>query len=729
MTKKGNPWAIATLEDLEGAIEVHVLPRAYQLVAHPARRGRGASSSAAGSTSARRCRGSSRWRSRCPTSRVGERGPVVITLPAARCMPPVVDRLKERARHPPGRRPRCTCSCRPAGRTTVLRLDDRLRVDREPGAVRRPQGAAGPRLGRLTTLVRPTSPAASDAPIGGEEGRTVGVRARGEASTRCSDDERFGGPTPEGSTPPQALPGAEVLSSSDGLSWPRRASSRTAARPLPEPRSRKRGIAMAAAAVLVLGVGAGAFAVGCRAVRRRGAARVRRPGRRGLLRRGRPRPVRRPEGRRLPLPRKFPQLKDTFTADGGFGPGFAKLFDGSSRRLRQGHRALARQALRGGPRARRHEGPAALRAGRPGDRREGRHREPAGPDQQGRALGRQRRRPRRLRDHRRVVRRGDVRRRRSTRPGAAAQISAEAQAASLESSAAYTSAIAPYGSGVVTVWSDNGGFSKLASTLTAGLRRRCRSDWAARRPPGTRSAVLQLRRRHPRAGRLHHRLDDHAPERRRLGALRPARLDRWPPSAAAGSAARWRTPIAPYLDSLRQPGDARRRVLQQLAPGSSVRTLPGDPFGSSAPRRRWPTLFGDQTVLAVGGGGDEPEVGVHIVGGHKTVAAVRRSSMRAATRASSSRSRTASSSRRATRGSQGWRAGGSFGTSEQFRSAVPDAEHASVVGYVDIAGMVDRFGADLSASDRATLAHLSAVGLSVTTEGDTLSYRVRLLTD
>ena len=140
-------------------------------------------------------------------------------------------------------------------------------------------------------------------------------------------------------------------------------------------------------------------------------------------------------------------------------------------------------------------------------------------------------------------------------------------------------------------------------------------------------------------------------------------------------------------------------------------------------------MFGDQTVLAVGGGGDVPEVGVHVVGGQKTVDAVT-----ALVDASGGPvSVQPVSDGVVVASSEAWlkemAGGGSFGTSEQFRSAVPDAEHASVVGFVDIAGMVDRFGADLSASDRATLAHLSAVGLSVTTEGDTLSYRVRLLTD
>ena len=71
VTKQGNPWAVATLEDLEGAIEVMFFPQTYQLGVAPARRGRRRRWSAAGSSATTTSPSWSRWRSRCPTCRDG----------------------------------------------------------------------------------------------------------------------------------------------------------------------------------------------------------------------------------------------------------------------------------------------------------------------------------------------------------------------------------------------------------------------------------------------------------------------------------------------------------------------------------------------------------------------------------------------------------------------------------------------------------------------------------
>ena len=57
----------------------------------------------------------------------GPRGPVTITLPANRCTPPVVERLKEVLASHPGTT-EVQLQLTSAGRSTVLRLDDRLRV-------------------------------------------------------------------------------------------------------------------------------------------------------------------------------------------------------------------------------------------------------------------------------------------------------------------------------------------------------------------------------------------------------------------------------------------------------------------------------------------------------------------------------------------------------------------------------------------------------------------------
>jgi DNA polymerase-3 subunit alpha len=60
-----------------------------------------------------------------------ERGPVVISLPVTRCVPPVVDRLKEVLSAHPGT-VEVHLQLQSGGRTTVMRLDDRLRVRPSP---------------------------------------------------------------------------------------------------------------------------------------------------------------------------------------------------------------------------------------------------------------------------------------------------------------------------------------------------------------------------------------------------------------------------------------------------------------------------------------------------------------------------------------------------------------------------------------------------------------------
>jgi DNA polymerase III subunit alpha len=61
----------------------------------------------------------------------GPRGPVVLTLPATRCTPPVVQRLREvLASHPGVTEVRLQLQSGP--QTTVLRLDDGLRVAPSP---------------------------------------------------------------------------------------------------------------------------------------------------------------------------------------------------------------------------------------------------------------------------------------------------------------------------------------------------------------------------------------------------------------------------------------------------------------------------------------------------------------------------------------------------------------------------------------------------------------------
>jgi DNA polymerase-3 subunit alpha len=126
VTKKGDPWAMAVLEDLEGAIEVMFFPSAYQLCGiHLAEdavllvRGRLDKREDVPRIIAMEVS--------IPDVSVQPRGPVVITLPAPRCTPLVVERLKEVLSTHPGTT-EVRLQVQAGERVTVLRLGDRFRV-------------------------------------------------------------------------------------------------------------------------------------------------------------------------------------------------------------------------------------------------------------------------------------------------------------------------------------------------------------------------------------------------------------------------------------------------------------------------------------------------------------------------------------------------------------------------------------------------------------------------
>jgi DNA polymerase-3 subunit alpha len=130
MTKRGDSWATATLEDLEGAIEVLFFPACYQVC------GVQLAEDAVLLIRARLDKREEQPRLialevSVPDVSEGPRGPVTITLPATRCTPPVVDRLKEVLATHPGTT-EVQLQLMAAGRSTVLRLDDRLRVTAAP---------------------------------------------------------------------------------------------------------------------------------------------------------------------------------------------------------------------------------------------------------------------------------------------------------------------------------------------------------------------------------------------------------------------------------------------------------------------------------------------------------------------------------------------------------------------------------------------------------------------
>jgi DNA polymerase-3 subunit alpha len=130
MTKRGDSWATATLEDLEGAVEVLFFPATYQVC------GVHLAEDAVVLVRARVDKREDAPRLialevSVPDVSEGPRGPVTVTLPANRCTPPVVERLKEVLATHPGTT-EVQLQLTSAGRSTVLRLDDRLRVTAGP---------------------------------------------------------------------------------------------------------------------------------------------------------------------------------------------------------------------------------------------------------------------------------------------------------------------------------------------------------------------------------------------------------------------------------------------------------------------------------------------------------------------------------------------------------------------------------------------------------------------
>jgi DNA polymerase-3 subunit alpha len=130
MTKNGNPWAIATVEDLDGAIEVLFFPQTYQTVSH-----------VLAEDLLVVVRGRVNRREDVPTIYAAEltipdlddgpRGPVVLSLPVTRCTPPVVERLKDVLATHPGVT-EVHLKLTQTGRATVMRLDEGLRVTPSP---------------------------------------------------------------------------------------------------------------------------------------------------------------------------------------------------------------------------------------------------------------------------------------------------------------------------------------------------------------------------------------------------------------------------------------------------------------------------------------------------------------------------------------------------------------------------------------------------------------------
>jgi DNA polymerase III subunit alpha len=131
VTKQGNQWAAATLEDLGGAIEVLFFPQTYQLYA-----------TAIAEDAIVIIKGRVDRRDDVPKliamdmtvpdlSAAEGSAPFVVSLPVTRCVPPVVEQLREVLRTHPGPT-EVHLRLRGNQKTTVVRLDNKLRVTASP---------------------------------------------------------------------------------------------------------------------------------------------------------------------------------------------------------------------------------------------------------------------------------------------------------------------------------------------------------------------------------------------------------------------------------------------------------------------------------------------------------------------------------------------------------------------------------------------------------------------
>jgi DNA polymerase III subunit alpha len=130
ITKRGDAWAMLTLEDLEGGIDVLLFPSTYQLASTLL------NEDAIVTVKGRLSRSKDQpelhgQEVTVPDVTEGPSGPVVVSMPSTRCTMPVVEQLKEVLGTHPG-----TCEVRlrlmTRTSTTVMRVDDRLRVAASP---------------------------------------------------------------------------------------------------------------------------------------------------------------------------------------------------------------------------------------------------------------------------------------------------------------------------------------------------------------------------------------------------------------------------------------------------------------------------------------------------------------------------------------------------------------------------------------------------------------------
>jgi DNA polymerase-3 subunit alpha len=142
LTRRGDTWAVVTLEDLEGSVEVVVFPALYATVGP--RLAPDAVLVVKGRVD-RRDEGLQVIASEVsePDLSQAQIGPVVLCVPAPRCTPPLVGQLREvLASHPGTTEVHLRLEGR--GRTTLMRLDDGYRVSASPALMGDLKALLGP---------------------------------------------------------------------------------------------------------------------------------------------------------------------------------------------------------------------------------------------------------------------------------------------------------------------------------------------------------------------------------------------------------------------------------------------------------------------------------------------------------------------------------------------------------------------------------------------------------
>ncbi|MEI8065787.1 MAG: DNA polymerase III subunit alpha [Actinomycetes bacterium] len=130
VSRQGTSWAIVTIEDLEGAIDVNFFSKVYETHAMNLVEDRVVVVRGRIDKREEQPRVSAIDMS-MPDINQAPTGPLVITLETARCTPPVVDRMKEILRSHPGSR-EVHLRLEDGEKSMVMKLDDGLRITASP---------------------------------------------------------------------------------------------------------------------------------------------------------------------------------------------------------------------------------------------------------------------------------------------------------------------------------------------------------------------------------------------------------------------------------------------------------------------------------------------------------------------------------------------------------------------------------------------------------------------